>query len=84
MNPLNALGIREPSFLPAHFVKTTIDKHNHETARSWITHKLFGRFCIIEAPGINENNTLTSTTIVAFENDFELTYFLLACPYTRR
>ena len=84
MNPLNALGIRELTFLPTHFLKTTISKEYHETARSWITHKLSGRFCIIETPAIIEKNTLAMATIVAFENHFELTYFMLACPYLRR
>ena len=84
MNPLDALGIRELSFLPAHFLKTTISKHYRETVRSWITHKLAGRFCIIDSPAINENNIVSMATFVAFENHSELTYFMLACPYLRR
>lgn len=84
MNPLSALGVREVSHLPAHFVTTTISPYEKEQVKNWITSKLSGRFCIIDTPIINEKNKLTSVTQVAFENHQELTYMMLACPYLRR
>ena len=84
MNPLNALGVRELNYVPIHFARTAILSHNTEVAHDWVTLKLSGRFCIIDAPIINENNKLTSTAHIAFEQHEELTYFMLACPFARR
>ncbi len=83
MNPLNALGIRELTFLPVHFVKTIINTHDIDNVYSWVTNNLAGRFCIVRTPAI-DNKKLKLTTFVAFENYSELTHFMLACPYTRR
>jgi len=84
MNPLNALGVREVSYLPIHFVKTEIPFFEIENIRNWVTHKLSGRFCIIESPNINEKNKLQTAIFIAFENHQELTYLMLGCPYLRR
>ena len=83
MNPLDVLGVRELSILPDHFVKTIVDDANHNKVKHWIHNHLSGRFCVLTTPAINKNS-LKLSTVVAFENKSELTYFLLACPYTRR
>lgn len=84
MNPLNALGVREVSYLPIHFGKMMISSYEVDNIRNWVTHKLSGRFCIVEEPTISEKNKLMTATYIAFENQQELTYLLLACPYLRR
>jgi hypothetical protein len=45
----------------------------------WIEYKLKGRYCLVNL----ETDTGTKSS-VGFEDEKELTYFMLACPYTRR
>lgn len=44
--------------------------------KRWIQYKLAGRFCIID--------TDPKTITIGFEDEKELTYFVLACPHIRR
>lgn len=83
LNPLDILGKRELKILPPHFSRITIDIHE-ERIRRWVRYKLKGRFCIIRTPFIDNDNRLKSSTFIGFEDQKELTYFMLACPYLRR
>jgi hypothetical protein len=51
----------------------------------WIENKLNGRYCIVKQPSISsKDNHLKTATFVGFEDQKEITYFILACPYLRR
>lgn len=86
LNPLDVLGKRKVDFMPIHFVKTKLNMAEFidETIINWIETKLDGRFAVSHEPIIDFNGKLTATTFIGFENQKELTYFLLACPYLRR
>jgi len=86
LNPLNVLNQRQVNFLPVHFGKVKISDHAlfDENLVSWVNHKLKGRFCISKVPSVNESGRLNLATFVAFEDQKELTYFMLACPHFRR
>lgn len=86
LNPIDVLKQREVKFLPSHFSKIKVSDSDmfDNKISSWIRTKLKGRFCIIRIPDINEDGKLKSCNFVAFENQKELTYFMLACPYLRR
>lgn len=86
LNPIDVLKQREMATLPPHFAKTKIADHDfYDTQiRNWVSVKLKGRFCIAKMPAIDSSGNLKSTTFVAFEDQKELTYFMLACPYLRR
>ena len=86
LNPIDVLKQREMTTLPPHFVKTKIDDHefyDHQI-KNWVSVKLKGRFSITKMPAIDSSGNLKTTTYVAFEDQKELTYFMLACPYLRR
>lgn len=85
LNPLDILKKRELKFLPPHFSKLKLsDFDNFDNKMSdWIRSKLKGRYCVISIPAI-ENDKLKPNTYVGFENEKELTYFMLACPHLRR
>jgi len=78
LNPLDILHKRSLSWIPPHFARIKI-KHQifEKDLEDWIKYKLRGRFCLI--PNL-DNNTAT----LGFEDDKELTYFMLACPHFRR
>ena len=86
LNPLDVLKIRELDSVPPHFSKIRIsnsDQYDYQIL-TWIRNKLKGRFYLSSFPEINENNHLSVATYAGFEEQKELTYFMLACPYLRR
>lgn len=86
INPLDVLKQREVKTLPPHFVKVQISSGDifDNTVKDWISVKLKGRFCIAKYPSIDSEGHLKSATFAAFEDQKELTYFMLACPHLRR
>lgn len=86
LNPIDVLNQRELKFLPVHFSKIKISDSDvfDNKMTNWIRSKLKGRFCIVRIPDISEDGKLRSSNFVAFEDQKELTYFVLACPYLRR
>lgn len=85
-NYLDLLKERQLNWIPVHFTKTKIlesEIWNKEKLASWIRSKLKGRFSLVKTPMITDDS-LKSELIVAFEDQRELTYFMLACPYLRR
>jgi len=86
LNPLDVLKQRKMKFVPPHFVKTKISESFvwDNSVENWVTKKLKGRYCITRFPMIDESGKLKSASILALEDQKEMTYFMLACPYTRR
>jgi hypothetical protein len=86
INPIDVLKQREVKTLPPHFVKVQLSSGDlfDNNIKDWISVKLKGRFCIIKYPAINSDGQLKSSTFAAFEDQKELTYFMLACPHLRR
>ena len=83
LNPLDVLNKRVPEFCPVHFSKIKIANYsNLENIENWIRFNLSGRFWVGNIPGIDSDKFKT-TTFVAFEEEKELTYFVLACPHLR-
>ena len=85
LTPIDVLKRREVSTLPPHFSKIKLEDtvFFDEDLKQWVKNKLKGRFCILRVPNI-EDDKLHSSTVIAFEDHKELTYFMLACPYLRR
>ena len=86
LNPLDILGKRKVEFMPIHFVKTKLNLAEliSDTIIDWIETKLNGRFAVSHEPTVDSDGKLVTATFIGFENQKELTYFLLACPYLRR
>jgi hypothetical protein len=85
INPLDVVRCRELNSVPVHFSKVEISYKHVDETRAWILNKLKGRFCITQLPTIEKTDKkLKSLTVAAFEDQKELTYFILACPFTRR
>lgn len=84
LNVIDVLKKKRLKFLPVHFKSITVDDFNIVKIEDWINTKLRGRFSISRIPRIGKDEKLRTATVVAFEEEKELTYFMLACPYTRR
>jgi hypothetical protein len=84
VNPLDHLKQRKVDWLPVHFKKTKLHRYsNLDKIEEWITYRLKGRFCIVQEPCVDHDDRLNNSTFVAFEDEKEITYFILACPYLR-
>ena len=88
LNPLNILGKREVKTMPPHFSKLRIEYreylHEDDQIHNWVSSKLKGRFSIKKMPTIGNDGRMRSEFYIGFEDQKELTYFILACPYIRR
>lgn len=86
LNPIDVLKKRKLDFIPAHFSKTKVNDSElfEGNIQEWVQIKLKGRYAIKRAPSLDSDGNLKSATFVAFEDQKELTYFMLACPYLRR
>lgn len=85
LNPLDVLKQRKLKTIPPHFSKMRISETEiFEGVEDWVKIRLKGRYCIAKQPGIDSNGSLKSTFFVGFEDQKELTYFMLACPLLRR
>ena len=86
LNPIDVLKQRKLNTLPPHFSKFKIA--DSETLNfdfeDWIKTKLKGRYCVVRSPNLDKDGKVKSATFVAFEEQKELTYFMLACPHLRR
>jgi hypothetical protein len=86
LNPIDVLKKRKLGYLPVHFSKIKISDGDlfEGSVEKWVMNKLKGRYCITRTPVIDQEGNLKSATFVAFEDQKELTYFMLACPHLRR
>jgi hypothetical protein len=88
LNPLEVLNKRSLSHIPPHFTKFKIDDRGvsfgSDNLENWIRNRLKGRYAIAKQPTIDKDEHLKTATFVAFEDQKELTYFMLACPHLRR
>lgn len=86
-NYLDLLNVRQTDWNPIHFHKTKIsisESLNTDDLLNWIKVKLNGRFYLNRTPIVTIDNHLKSTLVLGFEEEKELTYFMLACPFLRR
>lgn len=86
LNPLEILREREVKTLPPHFSKVKISENDRydKNILNWIRTKLSGRYCIVSYPAVDSDDKFKASTYVGFEEQKELTYFMLACQYLRR
>jgi len=84
INPLDHLDKRKLDWIPVHFFKSRLNYLSDvEKINDWIKYRLKGRYCLVTLPHIDKDEKTKSATFVAFEEEKELTYFMLACPYLR-
>jgi hypothetical protein len=83
-NHLDFLNERQLNYMPAHFATTKLPEYCVSETTSWIKSKLGGRFFVLRIPTISNNDKLITEFVVGFEDQKELTYFMLACPHLRR
>lgn len=86
LNPLDVLKKREVKTSFPHFKKIKVNEFDliDGNIETWIMNKLKGRYYILKVPNIDRDGKLKSSTFIGLEEEKEMTYFLLACPFLRR
>jgi len=85
LNPIDVIKKRKLNFLPVHFSKIKIERSFFdENLEKWIRAKLKGRYFVGNTSDLSADDKLKVFTSIAFEDQKELTYFMLACPFYRR
>lgn len=82
LNPLNVLGFRVVKKIPKHFTTINVDVScDIPTLTRWIFNNLNSRFGVTTGLRISEQNHMTETTRIGFEDPRETSMFMLTCPY---
>lgn len=85
LNALDVLKKRKLNFLPDHFHKVKLSlSENFFEIENWIQVKLQHRYFFDKMTSAEKTGQIKISNFVAFEDEKELTYFLLACPFLRR
>lgn len=86
--PLDILNQRKLSRIPKHFSKIKISENNFfadvDSISSWIKNRCKGRYSICQIPTADSDGKIKSQVFAGFEEEKELTYFMLGCPHFRR
>ena len=83
-NPLNYFDLRRVEFASPHFKYTTVERYNPvliKSIDSWIKKNLNNRYYIGQGIALDNNNTIVYNTKIGFENEKELSFFTIACPF---
>lgn len=85
LNPLEVLDIRKVNRIPLHFSRIKLSHLSDvSNIEKWIHSKCRGRYSIASMPGKDDSGKIKNFTFIGFEDEKEITYFMLACPYFRR
>lgn len=85
LNPLDVLKQRKLTAVAPHFVSLSLtDTELFDGIEDWVKNKLKGRYYICRKPVVDKEGNLKSNNFIGFEDQKELTYFMLACPHLRR
>ena len=81
-NPLNILGNRRLEFIPEFFETVYIDQRYNlqDSIIKWIDLHLKGRYFVGTKLVVDDSNQMVGKIAIGFENQKELSYFVLACP----
>ena len=80
-NPLNLLDLRRVRFPARHFHYTTVNRFNPNRSMNiddWIFHNLNGRYYVGQTVILDNTNTISYATKIGFEEEKELSFFLLS------
>jgi hypothetical protein len=83
-NALNYFGLRRVEFAAPHFKYTTLDKYSPQLVKivdQWIKQTLNNRYYLGQGITLDNTNSIVYNTVIGFENERELSFFIIACPH---
>lgn len=85
VNPLNVLGLRKCKFPAQHFHYIVLQKYTivmYKELDKWINTNLNGRYYIGQSVDLIDNS-ITYVLKIGFEQEKEVSFFKIACPYLK-
>ena len=84
-NPLDVLEVKQAKFLPPHFETVNIPlKYNLEKGlANWLHKHIKNRFFIGKNVSLDNENKIVHVCTVGFEENKDMSYFMLACPHLK-
>lgn len=81
-NPLNVFEVRRVKSAPPHFeyLSIPLTYNIEDSINKWILQHLSGRFYVGKSVELDRANKIVTVIKVGFEENKELSYFMLACP----
>lgn len=81
-NPLNVFDVRRVKSAPPHFeyLSIPLTYNIEDSINKWILQHLTGRFYVGKSVELDRSNKIATVIKVGFEENKELSYFMLACP----
>jgi hypothetical protein len=77
-NPLNLLELRRVRFPARHFHYTLVNTNRSIGVNDWIYQNLNGRYYVGQTIILDSTNTISYATKIGFEEEKELSFFLLS------
>ena len=84
-NPYNIFEIRRAKFPPDHFEYANLPMYYNlaDALQKWIENNLKGRYYLGKQLSLDDSNKIEYKIKVGFENEKEMSYFMLACPHLK-
>lgn len=85
LNPLNIFEVRQVKSAPPHFeyVNLPMTYNIEDSMVKWVNNNLKNRFYIGKNVTLDNNNKLIQVLTVGFEENKDMSYFMLACPHLK-
>lgn len=85
-NPLTYFKMRRVSYPSPHFeyFKLQSNQKNIKKIIEWVELNLNSRYYIGQGISLDNSNSIVYNTHIGFENEKELSFFLIACPYLHK
>lgn len=83
-NPFDYFELRRVEYACPQFKYFTINKYSPsltEIINEWIIKNLNSRYYIGKGILLDKSNTIVYNTRIGFENESEISYFIIACPH---
>lgn len=85
LNPLNIFEVRQVKSAPPHFeyVNLPMTYNIEDSMVKWVNNNLKNRFYIGKNVTLDNNNKLIQVLTVGFEENKDMSYFMLTCPHLK-
>ena len=83
-NPLNYFKMRRVEYAPLHFKYFSLSSYNPKTVKNiseWIELNLNNRYYVGQGIMLDNKNSFVYNTQIGFEEEKEMSFFLIACPF---
>ena len=83
-NPLNYFKMRRVEYATPHFKYFSLSSYNPKTVKNiseWIELNLNNRYYVGQGIMLDNKNSFVYNTQIGFEEEKEMSFFLIACPF---